>query len=150
MNSQPIQINTNNTALITPEEFNHTLELLQTLKEQPQPSCCSQAASYRVCSRCNVTRHNREIIRPTVEVGIYHPHTTCLHCLAKRCNPDESTLNELKKDFHYLYSNPNYLQDVITKHNEILSKIYNHPTTPLKSLHTQKQKDNVYNYNITL
>lgn len=137
------QVNT-----LTSEEFTHSLELLQILKENPQPSSSSQPRTKRTCVGCKATYHSRDVIRPSSDMLPYFPYSTCLHCLAKRCNPDEETIVQLKKEFGFLQSTPDYVQCIIAKYNEIMYNIYHHAMFPLKDLHQYPTDTEVYIYDI--
>lgn len=137
------QVNTLNS-----EEFADALELLQILKENPQPSSSSQPRTKRTCVGCNITCHTRDVIRPTSDMLPYFPYSTCLHCLAKRCNPDEETITQLRKEFSFLQSTPDYVQRIIAKYNEIMFNIYYHSRFPLKELHLYPTDTEIYTYNI--
>jgi hypothetical protein len=143
--TQSVQINQSSKALTT-EEYADALQIIQTLRDSPQPDSRTTGRKTQSCSRCQKFYWRNEVI---CSQDLWLNKRTCLHCLVKRCNPDSTTLEQLEKDFHYLYATPNHIQLIIAKHNEVLYNIYHDSKTPLKSIPSQPKDETLYRYDIT-
>lgn len=129
------------TATITPkklttEEFAELLKLLARggvfRQQQSRPPSQENWDMYIIqCPKCNFWHNPRDIVFPPPKV--YNHSRICLHCLAKRCNPDNQTLEEITKEQGRI-TMTNQVERMVARYNEILYDIYHHPKYSIKTI----------------